>query len=71
MAPPALARLARVLGVDLGSLYSAAGYERPAELPALRPYLEIKFDLPPDAIEEMVLMFEFVASRHHEGPSGR
>jgi transcriptional regulator with XRE-family HTH domain len=52
-APPALARLARVLGVEFGSLHSAAGYERPTELPGLRPYLEIKYALPPEAIEEL------------------
>src|SRR5579863_10222241 len=51
--PRRLYRLARVLGIETADLYLEAGYGDPSGLPGLVPYLRAKYDLPPEAIEQL------------------
>jgi len=44
--PVKLQRLAQALKIEVEDFYALAGYTAPTELPALAPYLRVKYDLP-------------------------
>lgn len=74
-APATLQKLALALDVPLADLYALAGYEQPAVLPTLTPYLRSKYrDLPPEAAEEVATAFSRIARKYgidpdHNGPA--
>jgi transcriptional regulator with XRE-family HTH domain len=59
--PRYLDRIAAVLGLETADLFMAADY---AELPGFAPYLRSKYDLPPDAIDQLQAHFELLADRY-------
>jgi transcriptional regulator with XRE-family HTH domain len=68
--PHHLAGLAEALDIDVADLYSAANYTPGRELPAFEPYLRAKYDLPPEAVEQLRAHFELLDEkyrREHEG----
>jgi transcriptional regulator with XRE-family HTH domain len=55
-------RLAKALGVEVEELYVDAGYS--GGLPALRPYLRAKYDLPQEAVDQLEAHFELINEKY-------
>lgn len=68
--PRLLARLADSLQLDLADLYLGAGYRSGAGLPGFTPYLRAKYDLPPEAIDQLAAHFELINERHAREQEG-
>jgi len=64
--PRSLSRLARALEIDAEDLYLDAGYSDGRGLPGFAPYLRAKFDLPPDAIEQLEAHFQLINDKYHD-----
>lgn len=63
--PDKLARIADVLGMTLADMFGHAGYAVPADLPSFHAYLPARYrDLPAEAMQELVDLFETLAQRH-------
>src|SRR5664280_811379 len=60
--PKALHRLAQVLDVETLELFQAADYSD--GLPGFAPYLRSKYDLPPEAIDQLSAHFELLAQKY-------
>ena len=70
LAPASIARIARVLDVEVGDLYIAAGFEPIRPLPGIRSYLRAKYDLPPAAVEALGAHFDLIEDRYlHAEPT--
>jgi len=63
--PKALHRLAQVLDVETMELFQAADYSD--GLPGLAPYLRSKYDLAPEAIDQLSAHFELLAQKYDVG----
>ena len=59
--PRYLHRLAQVLEMETMDLFTAADY---AELPGFAPYFRSKYDLPPEAIQQLQAHFELLAEKY-------
>ena len=68
--PRLLARLADVLGLDLADLYLGAGYRSGEGLPGFTPYLRAKYDLPPEAVDQLAAHFELINERYAREQEG-
>jgi transcriptional regulator with XRE-family HTH domain len=68
--PHTLASLARVLEVDVSDLLILAGYPVTTELPAFQPYLRARYDLSPEAIEQLGAIFDLVVEHEDRGKEG-
>jgi len=60
--PRSLHRLAQVLGMETMDLFTAADYGE--GLPSFAPYFRSKYDLPPEAIEQLQAHFELLAAKY-------
>lgn len=58
--PKHLQTIARTLEVPIEDLYGLAGYDIPQRLPAFRPYLRAKYELPPEAVAQLEHYFEML-----------
>lgn len=67
--PQTLARLARVLEVDVNDLYTLAGYPISQQLPSFEPYLRARYDLSAETIEKLAPIFE-LAIEHEQHEKG-
>lgn len=67
--PSKLARLAEVLDLDLGELFTAVGLPGASELlPSFEPYLRAKYgNLPPEARAQLAEYFDTVHRRFGDG----
>jgi transcriptional regulator with XRE-family HTH domain len=63
--PKALHRLAQILDVETLELFQAANYSD--GLPSFAPYLRSKYDLPPEAIDQLNAHFELLAQKYEVG----
>lgn len=63
-APKQLKAIARVLGAPIEDLYALAGYQVPERLPALAPYLRVKYDLPEQAVGQLQDYFELLSAKY-------
>jgi len=63
--PKNLHRLAGVLEVETMDLFQAADYSD--GLPGFAPYLRSKYELPPEAIEQLTAHFELLAEKYELG----
>lgn len=59
-----LQAIGEVLGISAGDLFASAGWLPEKELPTLRPYLRMKYDLPPEAMREIEAQFDEIAKKH-------
>jgi transcriptional regulator with XRE-family HTH domain len=66
--PRNLHRLAQVLEVETMDLFTAAEYAE--GLPGFAPYLRSKYDLPPDAIEQLEAHFDLLAQKYDREKGG-
>lgn len=64
-----LQALSQFYAVPLEDLYSLAGYAAPTELPSLGPYLRSKYDLSPEAAQEITAYFDFVKQKYEQEDS--
>jgi transcriptional regulator with XRE-family HTH domain len=55
--PRHLKTIATTLKVPVEDLYGLAGYDLPDRLPAFKPYLRAKYELPPEAIADLEKYF--------------
>jgi transcriptional regulator with XRE-family HTH domain len=62
--PRHLREVARALEVEAADLYALAGYKGGEGLPAFAPYLRAKYDLPPEAIEQLAAHFELISDKY-------
>lgn len=60
--PRYLHRLAKVLGIETMDLFQAANYSD--GLPGFAPFLRSKYDLPPEAIDQLNAHFELLADKY-------
>jgi transcriptional regulator with XRE-family HTH domain len=60
--PRKLNGLAKVLGVETMELFEAAEYAE--GLPGFAPYMRSKYDLPPDALDQLNAHFELLAAKY-------
>ena len=65
--PRYLRALATALKVEASDLYLAAGYEDSQSLPGFSMYLRAKFDLPPEAIDQLDAHFQLINERYGGG----
>jgi transcriptional regulator with XRE-family HTH domain len=61
--PRYLHRVAKVLGLETISLFQIADYGE--GLPGLAPYLRTKYNLPPEAIDQLNAHFELLAEKYN------
>ena len=61
--PRRLRRLSEVLNLAATDLFAMVGYRGAEGLPAFGPYLRAKYDLPPEAIEQLLAHFSLVNDR--------
>lgn len=61
-----IAKVARVLGIDMEELYRVAGLSSGRKLPSLDTYLRTKYDLPPDAIAQLQAHFELLNDKYQQ-----
>jgi transcriptional regulator with XRE-family HTH domain len=66
--PVKLQRLAQALEIEVEDFYALAGYTVPAELPALAPYLRVKYDLPEAASGDVERYLGRLKRRYGERP---
>lgn len=59
-----LHKLSRGLQVDPTDLYLIAGYTEGHELPGFAPYLRAKYELPPEAVEQLSAYFDFINAKY-------
>ena len=59
-----LHKLSRGLEVDPTDLYVMAGYTEGDQLPGFAPYLRAKYELPPEAVDQLSAYFDFVNARY-------
>ena len=62
--PRALYRLARALEVEVNELYLAAGYASGEGLPELDLYLRSKYDLPDEAVAQLLAHFDLIKEKY-------
>jgi hypothetical protein len=62
--PNTLTGIAAALEVPLQDLYALAGYETPKGLPSFRPYLRARYNLPPEAIDQLESYFNFLRAQY-------
>lgn len=62
--PRSLYKLARALDIEVAELYLTAGYSDGRGLPGFAPYLRAKYDLPPEAIDQLAAHFELIQERY-------
>src|SRR5438105_10527429 len=65
--PRHLSQVALALEIDVADLYVLAGYRSGEGLPGFAPYLRAKYDLPPEAIEQLNTHFELINERYGKG----
>jgi transcriptional regulator with XRE-family HTH domain len=63
--PRNLHRLAKVLDMETIDLFTAADYTD--GLPGFAPYLRSKYDLPPEAIDQLAAHFDLLAEKYEKG----
>ena len=63
--PEKLAGIAEALGISLADMFGHAGYVVPDDLPGFHAYLPARYrDLPQEAVQELVDLFETLIQRH-------
>jgi transcriptional regulator with XRE-family HTH domain len=62
--PRSLYRLARALDVEVNELYLAAGYASGEGLPGMDLYLRSKYDLPDEAISQLLAHFDLINDKY-------
>lgn len=62
--PTTLQAVAAVLEIPVQDLYVLVGYDTPTELPALRPYLRSRYNLPPQAVADLERYMDFLRSQY-------
>lgn len=62
--PEKLAQLASALDLDVVDVLHRAGYNALADLPEFVPYLRTKYDMPPEALEQIERYAKRVAKQH-------
>jgi transcriptional regulator with XRE-family HTH domain len=68
--PRHLREVARVLEIQTADLFTLAGYQGSEGLPAFSPYLRARYNLPPEAIEQLNAHFELLSEKYRaEDPS--
>jgi transcriptional regulator with XRE-family HTH domain len=61
--PETLAKLARVLEVDVNDLYVLAGYQTSLYLPSFQPYLRERYNLSTEAVDQLASIFDLILER--------
>jgi transcriptional regulator with XRE-family HTH domain len=69
--PRLLARLAQALGIDTADLFLAADYRGSDGLPGFAPYLRAKYELPPEAVDQLAAHFDLINERYRRSEGGR
>ena len=59
-----LARIANALDISVHEVFERAGYMTNEDLPAMAPYLRTKYDMPPEALEQIERYAKRVAKKH-------
>lgn len=70
--PDKLKRIAEALDLSTADVFERAGYATATDLPAMQPYLRTKYNLPPEAMEEIERSVARIAKKHGislEGPA--
>ena len=62
--PRSLYRLAHALDVEVNEFYLAAGYASGEGLPGMGLYLRSKYDLPDEAITQLLAHFELINDKY-------
>lgn len=69
--PDKLRQIAEALELSVADVFAMAGYNSPAELPTLTPYLRTKYgQLPPDAMLQIENYATKIARRHGVSMTG-
>lgn len=59
-----LAQMAHALDISVHEVFERAGYMTNDDLPAMAPYLRTKYDMPPEALEQIERYAKRVAKKH-------
>lgn len=59
-----LAKLAHALNLSVADIFERAGFMTGADLPTMAPYLRTKYDMPPEALEQIERYAKRVAKKH-------
>jgi len=59
-----LAQMAHALDIPVHDVFERAGFMTSDDLPAIAPYLRTKYDLPPEAMEQIERFATRVAKQH-------
>jgi transcriptional regulator with XRE-family HTH domain len=62
-------QVAKVLDLETTDLFVAANFSD--GLPSFAPYLRSRYDLPPEAVEQLEAHFELLAQKYNGGNGGR
>lgn len=62
--PEKLMKIAEALDLSTADVFERAGYATPSDLPAMAPYLRTKYDLPPEALEQIERYAKRIAKKH-------
>jgi transcriptional regulator with XRE-family HTH domain len=57
-------RIARALDVEVADLYLEAGFGDARGLPGFEPYLRAKYNLPPEAVAQLVAHFRLINEKY-------
>ncbi len=63
-------KIARALDIEVADLYSEAGFVDAHGLPGFAPYLRAKYQLPDEAISQLLAHFALINEKYHADANG-